>query len=376
MSRVHAIAVCIAVCACTPEQMRPVSFSSTNDDATGDTGDGDGDGESGDGDGDGDGETGDGDADMGVPPMVVETAPAPGSVGVDPDSTVVVTFSEAMLPGSITSNGAADTCSGAVQVSADDFLTCVPLATEVGAAVGDTIFTLTPLEPLKSRREYQIRVAGFAMSAAGVEMGATYDTVEPFVTRYYHSIAIDGVNDFDNSDEHLATTSMGFDAYVAWDSDFVYLGMNGGDIGGGNPLLFLTAYIGGTPGSTSGVAYVGQTPSLPFEARWHARWKADDTYTNMQEFGGSWGDAGVAWFNTDDWAHEGTFIELRMSRAALEVGGSLALVMSLVRETNNNQATYAGVPSTAFVDGLDPNFSSWYEFDLEGSVLPSEHMPQ
>jgi hypothetical protein len=65
-----------------------------------------------------------------------------------------------------------------------------------------------------------------------------------------------------------------------------------------------------------------------------------------------------------------------MPRAALEVGANLALVMSLVRETNNNQATYAGLPSSAIADGLDPNFSSWYEFDLEGSVLPSEHVAQ
>jgi hypothetical protein len=388
MSRTHAslgnlatwalVAVCMAAAAaCTSAEMRPISFATTNDDATGDTGDGDGDGGTGDGDGDtgdGDGDTGDGDGEVGDPPMVVETAPAPGSTGVDSNSSIVVSFSEAMLPGSITSNGAADTCSGGVQLSDDDFATCVPLANEVGAAAGDTIFTLTPLEPLDSRRNYHIRVAAFATSAAGVELGATYDTSEPFVTRYYHTITIDGRNDFDNSDERFATSSLGFDAYVAWDRDWVYLGMSGSDLDGGSEQLFLTGYVGGMPGSMGGVSYQGQTPSLPFAARWHLRWRADDNYTNMQEFGGAWGDAVGIWFNIDDWAHLGTFVEMRMPRGMLEVEGGLALVMSLVRETNNNQGTYAGVPGGGIVDGVDPDFSSWFEFDLEGSVLPSEHL--
>jgi hypothetical protein len=370
----------LLACACTPAEMRPVDFSSvttatdTSGDGDGDpSGDGDGD-PTGDGDGDGDGDpTGDGDGEPGDPPTVVSTIPTAGSMAVDPNTTITVTFSEAMDSSSITSNGGADTCSGAVRVSSDDFATCVPLLAEVMAGDGDTAFTLTPVEPLRSRRNYRIRVVSYATSAIGVELGTDYNSPQPFVSRYYHTIVIDGTNDFDLSDEEFATTSPGFSGYVAWDADYVYLAMQGPDLASDNPQLFWFAYLGGNPSSPMGVTYNGQQPTLPFGARWHPRWKSDDTFTDMQEYAGSWGDAAAVWLEGPDWVHAGDYLELRLSRTALDSGNLVPVVMGLLREAPNNEATYAGVPDSAFSDGFDPDIEAHYEFDLDGSVLPVEH---
>ena len=350
--------------------MRPVSFTT---DMTSDTTAGDGDGEPpGDGDGDTHGD-GDGDGEPGGPaPVVVDTSPAPGAAAVPANAPVSVSFSEVMDPATITTNGGALACSGAIRVSDDDFATCLPLDAAVMDAGDSTSFTVTPLGGFASRRDYAIGVAGYATSLAGVEMGADFTAEGSFQTAYFHTLTIDGNNDFDVGDETFATTSGGFAGYVAWDLDNLYLGLEGPDVGGGSPNVFVFAYLGGNGGSTAGVDYMGQSPTLPFPARWHVRWKADGTYTNMQEYSGGWVDSDGSWPNLADVRASGDFVELRIPRSAIADPATVPLVMGVLRE-GVNAATFAGVPESAFSDGFDPNFTSYFEFELDGSALPVEH---
>jgi len=91
--------------------------------------------------------------------------------------------------------------------------------------------------------------------------------VPPPVT---HKITIDGVNDFAAAAEEFTTTSVGlYTAYVTWDGAYLYVGMDGTDVGFTDGTRNLLVYVGGASGTTTGVA-LGvsnlQEPILPFAA--------------------------------------------------------------------------------------------------------------
>ena len=354
------------------------SPGSESGDGDGDSGDGDGDGDTTTGDGDGDPTTGDGDGDtgeQGLPPELLSSSPAAGELGVDPNTPVELVFAAALDPSTLATNAGTNACTGALQLSNDGFVTCVPLLGQVESD-GDTQFTFSPDGPLDSLSAYEMRLASTVASAGGVELGVdTLITEEPFETRYFHTIAIDGSNDFDEASESFSTTSEGFTAYVAWDADYVYLGFEGPDVGANAADTFVLAYLGGSPGIVSGVDYQGQAPQLPFAARWHPRWKTDGSYTNMQEFDGQWADAAVPLLGPADYDHAGQFVEMRLARDLLGAPETLPLVMGILRE-GNNPASFAGMPAGTYTDGFDPDFEVYFDFELDGSTLPINHVLQ
>lgn len=181
------------------------------------------------------------------------------------------------------------------------------------------------------------------------------------------------MNDF-ASNETFATTSSGYTGYVAWDQAYLYVGMSGGDIASGDAKKWFTLYLSGASGTTMGVPYNTQKPTLPFQAKWHVRWKANGLYTNALTWNGtSWVDA--AWSFTNDVFQTGNYIEMRIPRANIGSPSSVSFVMDMLNETNGVEATYAGVPMTAFTDGPNPSFAHFYQFDLNGCMPPSAFAP-
>ena len=189
---------------------------------------------------------------------------------------------------------------------------------------------------------------------------------------YAHTITIDGTNDF-ASEDVFATTSNGYTAYVSWDATYVYVGMNGADVSSNDPKRWLLVYFGGAGGTTTGVTYNTQTPPLPFSALHHVRWKADNSYTDAQSYNGSsWVEAN--WDFTGGVYQSGNYIEMRVARSDLgSPTTSLPVAVAMLNETNNVEATYAGVPSTTFTDGYDPTWSKYFDFDLTSSTVPNAY---
>lgn len=200
--------------------------------------------------------------------------------------------------------------------------------------------------------------------------------------RYAHTIAIDGVNDFDVPDERFATTTgPPFYGYVAWDSSHLYLGMEGPDIAGGAgaDAKWLVAYLGGTPGTTTGLTYGGGTvtiePTLPFVARYQIQWRANNTLTAAYEFdGSSWVDAG--WDFTGDVYRTDTFVELRVNLADIGSPTTIDLHLSMINEQDGGEWTFAGVPATSFSDEADPDYGSYFAFDPAGALPPTGYLAQ
>lgn len=182
---------------------------------------------------------------------------------------------------------------------------------------------------------------------------------------------IDGTNDFTAS-ETLPTSSTvsGYHAYAAWDDKRIYLGYSGQDIGSGAADRWVLVYVEGSPGTTKGLDYGGaQQPTLPFSAGYHVRWKADGSYTNAQKWNGSaWVDATGSGLIPLA-AQKGTFMEMSLSRVGLGSPSKLKIHMSMIIEGGaappaGDDWTYAGVPSTSFVDGKNPAYGKYLEFDL------------
>ena len=111
---------------------------------------------------------------------VTATTPADGATGVDPATSIAVTFSGPADTTTLDAQTADGACSGSIQLSSDMFATCIGFANAVPAmSSGDTIATLVPAAPL-APATYQIKVTTAAKSAAGVALASDFVTPTGF----------------------------------------------------------------------------------------------------------------------------------------------------------------------------------------------------
>ena len=115
-------------------------------------------------------------------PAVASTTPADATSAVATTS-LAVTFTTAMRPTTLTAQTVAGACTGSVQVSLDNFATCIALASASPVmSGGDTVATLTAAPGLLVNRTYQIRVTTAAAGATGLPLAAQFTTPLGFIT--------------------------------------------------------------------------------------------------------------------------------------------------------------------------------------------------
>ncbi len=188
---------------------------------------------------------------------------------------------------------------------------------------------------------------------------------------YAHTVLIDGSNDFDVA-ETFTTSSSGYTSYVAWDADYLYLAIQGADIASADATRFVLIYLGTASGSMAGVPYNTQEPALPFSANYHLRWKADNTFTNAMNWdGNAWVDAG--WDFSDDVVQQGDFLEFRIPRSDIGSPARVSLYIGMINETNGVESSFAALPADSLSDGYDPDYTKYYDFDLQGTASPTSH---
>jgi hypothetical protein len=187
--------------------------------------------------------------------------------------------------------------------------------------------------------------------------------------RYSHTIAIDGVNDF-TADETFATTSAGYTGYLAWDDTYLYVGLDGSDVSSNDANKFILVYISGTAGTTTGVTYNTQQPTLAFPAAYNVSWKADNSLTDALAWSGTaWAEAN--WNFTGDVFQNGNYFEMRIPLVNIGSPSSVSVDVSMINATAFHEATYSGVPSTSFTDGYNPSYAEYLQLDLQGSTVPN-----
>jgi len=206
-----------------------------------------------------------------------------------------------------------------------------------------------------------------ASSADAAQADAASDAGAP---PYAHTIAIDGVNDF-RSSETFATSTQGYTLYVSWDTTYVYFGASGSDVqttASGSKWWLLYVAASGATGSSTGVTYNTQTPTLPFPAAWHLRWKTTNDFTGAKSWvGGAWADANVSFSGGVFRGTGNDFVELRIARATLGNPSTLRVTSAFINEAGGNEATFAGAPSTTFSDGYNRAYTKAYQFNLSAN---------
>ena len=204
-----------------------------------------------------------------------------------------------------------------------------------------------------------------------------------FAVPFSSTKLLDGSNDFKSqndpqrsANETFVTSTPNNQMYVSWDATNLYVGYFANDVFnelyGSLADKWLWLYIGGAGGTRTGANYSGQQPALPFDAKYHFRFKADGTFTNMMVFNGT------SWVSSKTYGSTGTvgrtqfsgFVEFKIPRAdfGLTTTGTLPMVASLAFEdtVGNNDRMQGALPADTFFngDGFDRDFSTFYEFDL------------
>ncbi len=301
-----------------------------------------------------------------ITPIVTGTSPANGDTGADPAGTIGIGFSKSVNRSSFSFNAAAGACTGNIQVSADNFVNCIGLSIPASNA---TSYLMTPAATLASATTYKVKVTAGVTDTFAVPVTA-FEHATGFTTRYYRTETIDGTNNF-VAGETFTTSSGGYSTYITWDSTYVYVGYSGADVSSGSGTRWVLLYIGDTAGSATGVTYNTQTPTFPtgFNAKYHIRWKADNTYTNAQTYTAAWADA--AWDFTGDVFRTGSFVEFRIPRADIGSPTTLKVMANMINEQGGGEWTYGMAPSTGFTDGYGANPAKYLSCNLNSSSAPS-----
>lgn len=127
-----------------------------------------------------------------IPPVLLSSSPASGTVGVPANSNIVLTFSEAMSLSSITTTNSSICGSSTVQLQVGpSFSSCVPILSNSPSS-GNTVFTIVPGNSLGNTGTlYNLKISNLVQDSNGNQLPATLnipfratDTVVPSVASY------------------------------------------------------------------------------------------------------------------------------------------------------------------------------------------------
>jgi alpha-tubulin suppressor-like RCC1 family protein len=118
-----------------------------------------------------------------VPPVISSVCPPDGTSNVEFDTPIQITFNETIDTSTITTNASDTSCTGCIQISSDDFSTCVNMSSSPTAGVNDTAFLIKPASNLSSSTTYKIRVTVDAKDVVGNNMVAQYVSSSGFSTQ-------------------------------------------------------------------------------------------------------------------------------------------------------------------------------------------------
>jgi hypothetical protein len=196
-----------------------------------------------------------------------------------------------------------------------------------------------------------------------------------FVGTTYKTIIIDGTNDF-SADETVAGTS-GSTWYFTWDADNLYLGALNSDIGTNSSTKWLLWYIDTDPqlnpsegtGTTTGVMYNTQRPTLPFSTNYHLRWKGDGSYLNLQSFNGTNWESGNQTGLLQ--SRVGNYIEIKIPRSNIGSPVQIHVCAAMINEASGSEWTYYITPA-AQSDSYNPGLAHFFGFTLDAGRSPKD----
>jgi len=115
-------------------------------------------------------------------PTVSSTSPSDSASSVSIGSTISVTFSESIDNSSVTANTSNTTCSGSMQLSSNNFSSCIQMSSTPSASNTNKTFSVTPSDNLSSETSYKIRVTTLVKDVVGNSMSNSYTTSNGFTS--------------------------------------------------------------------------------------------------------------------------------------------------------------------------------------------------
>jgi len=125
-------------------------------------------------------------------PTISELTPSDNSTNVPVASKIVVTFSDAMLAYSVNTNTADTKCSGSLQLSSDNFSSCIKMSGSPVVSDNDTTFTVTPASSLSLETNYKIKITTSVVENTCNKLATDNTTTNGFTTAGQGSGTIKG----------------------------------------------------------------------------------------------------------------------------------------------------------------------------------------
>ncbi len=118
-----------------------------------------------------------------TPPTVSSTTPADNANSIATNATISIAFSEPINAATLTTITVAGACSGSLQVSSDNFATCIGMTANAPTmSSGDTVSTMTPATLLTGSTIYKIRVTTAITDYSGNSLLSVYTSTTGFTT--------------------------------------------------------------------------------------------------------------------------------------------------------------------------------------------------
>jgi hypothetical protein len=168
---------------------------------------------------------------------ITSTSPADNDSEVSLNTTISATFSETMNTSSLTANTSGTSCSGTIQVSSDNFSTCVQMSSSPVASNSNKTFTVTPSSILSYTTTYKIRVTSGVQDSSGNGLSSKYETTSGFDTDTWAGTQQLGTTSLDRGSDVVVDSSNNI--YV---TGYTQGGLDGDTNWGGSTYLFLVKY--------------------------------------------------------------------------------------------------------------------------------------
>ena len=138
--------------------------------------------------------------------VVDTTAPTVSSISTTADNqssvsitdNITVTFSEAMEPSYVTTNTSDTFCAGTLQLSSDNFSSCVKMSSSPESSNSNRTFTLDPYDNLTVGTTYKTRVTTGVKDTAGNAMSSQYETSSGFTPADLIAPTVSSISPTDN----------------------------------------------------------------------------------------------------------------------------------------------------------------------------------
>lgn len=125
-----------------------------------------------------------------ISPSVFSVRPSDNSMNVGLKSSVEVSFNEPMDNNSVTANLSDSSCAGTLQLSSDNFTTCVKMSGTPVSSYSNYTFTVSPSDNLSENTLYKIKVKATVKDQAGNTLTSDY-TSEGFTTTTQKSQSVE-----------------------------------------------------------------------------------------------------------------------------------------------------------------------------------------